>query len=287
MSEFDLKQLRTLVAVVDAGSITAGAPRVFLSQSTASEQLLKLEQRAGQVLLHRAKAGVTPTPAGERLIAHARQLLALSERAWRDLHGVPLEGELRLGVTDYFRPAELAVLLARLAQQHPQALLRVTVCKSAEVAAGHAQGLFDLAVCMRVLRRDAPRVPGTLLRQEPLHWMAAAGVRPARNEPLRLLALPETCALHQFTVEILRRRQVRHAVVHVASGVAGLQSALAAGLGVACLNESSLCPGVVPLPKPHGLPALPRVGFDLLARRAGASLFIQRARELLMEQFAD
>ncbi|MGN6658856.1 MAG: LysR family transcriptional regulator, partial [Achromobacter mucicolens] len=58
MSGFDLDQLRTLVAVLDAGSLTAAAPKVFLSQSSVSEQMRKLEDRAGQPLLVRGKTGV-------------------------------------------------------------------------------------------------------------------------------------------------------------------------------------------------------------------------------------
>jgi DNA-binding transcriptional LysR family regulator len=75
-------------------------------------------------------------------------------------------------------------------------------------------------------------------------------------------------------------------VAHVASGVAGLQSALAAGLGVACLNESALCEGVARLAPPHGLPALPRVAFHLLPPRRGETEFVARAREMLAAQFA-
>ncbi|MFT4268248.1 MAG: LysR family transcriptional regulator, partial [Xenophilus sp.] len=74
MQDFDLAQLRTFVAVADAGSLTAAAPRVFLSQSAVSEQLRKLEERAGHPLLVRGKSGAVPTPAGERLLAHARRL---------------------------------------------------------------------------------------------------------------------------------------------------------------------------------------------------------------------
>lgn len=285
MQGFDLEQLRTLVAVVDAGSVTGGAPRVFLSQSAASEQLRKLEERAGQVLLHRGKAGVSPTPAGERLLAHARRLLALSDEAWRDLHGVALQGELRLGITDYFRPAELAGLLVRLGTQYPRVRLHVAVRKSGEVEAAYAQGEYDVGVSMRIVGQGAA-ARGPLLRQEALRWMAAPGVRPARGEPLRLLALPDSCSLHQFTVGLLRRRKVPYGIVHVASGVAGLQSALAAGLGMACLNESALAPGIAPLAAPHGLPALPRAAFHLLPPRSGETDFVVRVREVLAGHFA-
>ncbi|WP_269059212.1 LysR family transcriptional regulator [Paracidovorax cattleyae] len=176
MRPFNLEQLRTFVAVADAGSLAAGAPQVFLSQSAVSEQLRKLEQHAGQALLVRSKAGVVPTAAGLRLLAHARQLLALSESAWHDLRGARLEGVLRLGVTDYFRPAELAGLLARMQARHPGVRLQVTVQKSGDVEAGYAQGAFDVGIAMRLpapatgRTADAPARPrggGQVLRREP------------------------------------------------------------------------------------------------------------------------
>ncbi|MEP6720109.1 MAG: LysR family transcriptional regulator [Variovorax sp.] len=288
MQHFDLDQLGTFVAVVEAGSLTAGAPRVFLSQSAVSEQVRKLEERAGQPLLLRAKAGVSTTAAGDRLLAHARRLLALSEEAYRDLHGVTLQGELRLAVTDYFRPLELTRLLARLGEQYPQVRLNVSVLKSGEIEAGYARGAFDVGLSMRLAHAGAGTLErgSRVLRRESLQWMAAPGLRPVRGEPLRLLALPDTCSLHQFTVGLLARRKVAFSVVHIASGVAGLQSALAAGLGVACLNESSLASGVARLAEPHALPALPRANFHVLPERPGEDAFVTQARALLASQFA-
>lgn len=294
MQHFPLDQLQSFVAVADAGSVTAGAPQVFLSQSAVSEQLRKLEERAGQPLLVRSKSGVVPTEAGRRLLAHARQLLAMSESAWRDLRGVPLQGTLRLGVTDYFRPAELAGLLARLQSRHPGVHLQVSVQKSGDIEAAHAQGALDVGLTMQL-----PAAPGAgvvsrnhgaeWLRREPLRWMGAAslpGKPPAADAPLRLLALPDTCSLHRFTIAMLQRRRVPFAVTLTASGVAGLQSALAAGLGVACLNASALCDGVQVLPADWKLPSLPEARFVWLPPHKGESAFVQRARQLLMADFA-
>lgn len=289
MRPFPLDQLQSFVAVVDAGSLTSGAPRVSLSQSAVSEQLRKLEDQAGQALLVRSKAGVVPTPAGLRLLAHARRLLALSEEAWRDLRGVALQGTLRLGVTDYFRPADLAGLLARMQAQYPGVRLQVTVQKSGEIEAAYAQGGFDVGLTLRLPAAAGGRSSGGhVLRREPLHWMGAVqalGAPPAAGVPLRLLALPDTCSLHQFTVALLRRRRVPFAITLMASGVAGLQSALAAGLGIACLNASALGEGVQVLPAAWKLPALPQARFVVLPPRAGESDFVQRARQVLAADF--
>ncbi|MDP9606074.1 LysR substrate-binding domain-containing protein [Variovorax sp. NFACC27] len=281
MQGFDLEQLRTLAAVVDAGSLTAAAPRVFLSQSSVSEQIRKLEERAGQSLLTRSKAGVAPTEAGVRLLGYARRILALSDEAFRDLHGETLQGELRLAVTDYFRPGDLTRLLGRLGESYPQVRLHVAILKSDELRAAYARGDFDVAVGMNIAGVSAAQPRASVIRRESLVWLGAAGMRPVRGEPVRLLVLPDTCSLHQFTVALLRRRHVPYTLAHVASGVAGLQSALAAGLGVACLNESAISVGVTRLATPHGLPALPRVAFEFLPGRRGETAFVTRARELL------
>ncbi|PIF74850.1 DNA-binding transcriptional LysR family regulator [Variovorax sp. 54] len=287
MQGFDLEQLRTLVAVADAGSLTAAAPRVYLSQSSVSEQIRKLEERAGQSLLTRSKAGVVPTEAGTRLLGHARRLLALSDEAFRDLRGETLQGELRLAVTDYFRPGDLTRLLGRLGERYPQVRLHVTILKSDALRAAYAHGDFDVGLAMNIAGANAAAAgSGAVLRRESLAWLGAAGLRVVRGEPVRLLALPDTCSLHQFTVALLRRRRVPYVLAHVASGVAGLQSALAAGLGVACLNESAIGDGIARLATPHGLPALPRVAFQWLPARRGETAFVTRAREMLSSQLA-
>ncbi len=289
MQTFDLEQLRTLAAVADAGSLTAAAPRVFLSQSSVSEQIRKLEERAGQSLLTRSKAGVAPTEAGLRLLGYARRILALSDEAFRDLRGETLQGELRLAVTDYFRPGDLARLLGRLGESYPKVRLNVSILKSDALRAAYARGEFDVALGMHIAGTPLPagrEAGAAVIRRESLAWLGATGLRLARGEPVRLLALPDTCSLHQFTVALLRRRRVPYVLAHVASGVAGLQSALAAGLGVACLNESAACDGVARLAPPHGLPALPRVAFQLLPARRGETAFVTRARELLATHLA-
>jgi len=284
MSGFDLDQLRTLVAVLDAGSLTAAAPKVFLSQSSVSEQMRKLEDRAGQPLLVRGKTGVRATPAGQRLLAHARTILALSDEAYRDLRGVALRGELRLCITDYFRPGDVARLLRRLNEQYPQGRLHVTIMKSGAIEAAYERGEIDVGISMVIQERGAARgrADGALLRREPLLWMAAEGATPPLAEPLPLLALPETCALRQYVERLLSRRGLPYVVSHEASGVAGLQLAVAAGLGVACLNESALGAGMARLQAP-GLPALPSVEFRLLAARPGESEFVGLAREAIVK----
>ncbi len=287
---FDFDQLRTFVAVADAGSLSAAAPRVFLSQSSVSEQIRKLEERIGVTLFTRSKHGVAATPAGERLLGHARQLLAQSEHAWHDVRGFSLAGELRLAITDYFRPGDVARMLRYLGVAYPSLRIHVTILKSGVIESGYDTGDFDIGLSMRVLGKALGRdaVAGTrTLGRESLDWVASEDFVLETGAPLPLLVLPDTCALRRFTTQWLDAHRVPYTIAHVASGVAGLQLALSAGLGVACLNASAAGPSlarIASLVPGRRLPSLPEAEFHLLPARRGEPEWVTQARDALATQ---
>jgi len=269
MHAFDVEQLKSFIAAVDAKSITAAAPERNLSQSALSEQLAKLEIRAGRTLLLRAKRGVSPTAAGLQLLRHARRIVGLSDAAWRDMHEIPEDIEVGFGVTGYFRSADLGQLLARAVKDCPRIRLRSFIGTSSEIQAAYERGEMDLALLMSLPGEKSLRLRDrTELGVEPLRWVTAADRPdwPARR-PLPLVLLPESCRLHRLAVDSLRKKGIPFYVSHVASGVGGLTAALEAGLGVGCLNASAAAlPGLRVVSKPS-LPPLPKVRFFLRARR--------------------
>ncbi|SDG10922.1 LysR family transcriptional regulator, chromosome initiation inhibitor [Lentzea fradiae] len=74
----DLDLVRTLLAVVDAGTFDAAASLLHVTPSAVSQRVKALEQRTGRVLLVRARP-VRLTPSGEVLVRYGRQLLALDQ----------------------------------------------------------------------------------------------------------------------------------------------------------------------------------------------------------------
>ena len=108
----ELRHLRTLVALQETGSVSLAAQRVFLTQSALSHQIRLLENHFETPLFERKSAPLRFTPAGERLLKLARELLPRVADAERDLiqivHGEA--GELRLAVEchtcfDWLMPA--------------------------------------------------------------------------------------------------------------------------------------------------------------------------------------
>lgn len=85
-------QLEALIAVAEAGSISAAAQRLSLTQPTVSATLARLEAVAGTALLERAPGGTRLTPAGQEVVTRARPALdALDEvgRVVDTLRGAP------------------------------------------------------------------------------------------------------------------------------------------------------------------------------------------------------
>lgn len=68
----DPRLLRAFVAIADSGSFTIAAQRLHMTQSTISQQLGRLEQAVGHMLVDRAARPVRPTAAGERLLEIGR-----------------------------------------------------------------------------------------------------------------------------------------------------------------------------------------------------------------------
>lgn len=85
MMRFDLVDLNLFRHVVEAGSITHGAERANLALAAASARVRAMEDSLGAALLLRGRQGVTPTPAGRALLAHAREILGQIERLQGDL----------------------------------------------------------------------------------------------------------------------------------------------------------------------------------------------------------
>ncbi len=123
---FDPVLLRSFVAVVDCGNFTRAAERLHVTQSTVSQQIRRLEDAVGCLLLDRDQRRVVATAEGERLLAYARRILALHEEAADVLINQQSDGVLRLGVPEDFAAQRLMPLLSAFVLAYPKVRLEVT-----------------------------------------------------------------------------------------------------------------------------------------------------------------
>jgi len=105
----ELRHLRYLAAVAEAGTFTRAAERLFIAQPTLSQQIGRLEQLVGTPLLHRGRDGVRLTAAGAVLLDAARDVLAAVDHAVSQTRQAAGLGRPRLRVV---LPADLPDSLA-------------------------------------------------------------------------------------------------------------------------------------------------------------------------------
>jgi DNA-binding transcriptional LysR family regulator len=70
----DIKQVQFFLAVVTAGSFSAAADELYVTQSSISKQIIALEKELGIALFDRSKRKIELTRAGETFLKHARNL---------------------------------------------------------------------------------------------------------------------------------------------------------------------------------------------------------------------
>jgi len=79
-----LLQLESFVVIAETGHVGRAAQRLHVSQPPLTRRLRALEDELGVALFARTPRGMTLRPEGERLLAHARDILARVDAARRD-----------------------------------------------------------------------------------------------------------------------------------------------------------------------------------------------------------
>ena len=120
-----LTLLATFARIADAGSISAAARDLGVTQPTASRQLAELETRLGATLIRRTTHEMALTEAGEALLVDSRALLsgweALEERYAREAHG--LSGRLRVVAPVALGQTLLSGVACGFQAEHPDVVL--------------------------------------------------------------------------------------------------------------------------------------------------------------------
>jgi len=121
--------LRTVLAIADAGSLAGAARALRVSHATAFRRLGAIEARLGTRLFERSRGGYTPTAAGEDVAAAARRIEAEVAGVERRVVGRDLQpsGTLRVTTTDTLLVGLLSPILAGFRHEHPEITLEIAV----------------------------------------------------------------------------------------------------------------------------------------------------------------
>lgn len=174
--EYDLRLLEYMVAIREAGSVSAAARQLRISQPTLSRQLRDLEQRLGVVLFTRSASALVPTPPGEAFCRRATRVLAEADAVLDDVRMADqgLSGRLSIAFVGSAINGSLGIALGRIRGELPHVDLRlVEAFDDAEITAGLLDDNYDVGV-HRLSVRD-PRLHTRIWTKEPLSLFLATG----------------------------------------------------------------------------------------------------------------
>lgn len=248
LDRLTIRQLRVFCTVARLLSYTRAAEELGCQQPTVSALVAELERATQLTLLEQWGKRLALTDEGRELYAHAQQVVAAADEAWRAMaalrgvamaEGVPLRVAADTTVGTYVLPR----LLGDFHRRRPSAVLNLRVANRAEVRACLLAGEVDLVIAGR-----PPAVDGLV-------------VEPFLANPLVAVAAPEHPLVGHSQVPLARLADEVFLLREVGSGtraaveelfeIAGIllktemvlghieaiKQAVAAGLGVSVLSE--------------------------------------------------
>src|SRR5215471_14189082 len=124
-----LHDLRVLMCVVEAGSMSKAAELLATSQPAVSRLITDLEHSLGVRLLDRRPKGIVPTPYGRALIRRSVVVFDELRLGVKDLEFLadPTAGEVRIAAPMIMAAGLVPAVIDRLTRRHPRVVCHLTV----------------------------------------------------------------------------------------------------------------------------------------------------------------
>jgi len=181
----DIGFLKSLLAVVETGSIAAAARQQNLSSAAVSQRIRVLEQDFGCTLLNRSAHTASPTSECLRLLPDAGRLVREAERLVGSVDPTGLSGGFRLGAISTVLFDILPDVIQGFGYKAPRADLRVLPGSSKELYARVEAGDLDAALVV-----DPPFSPSKSMLLDPLVKQPFAHILPKTMEADSVSSLP-------------------------------------------------------------------------------------------------
>jgi DNA-binding transcriptional LysR family regulator len=248
MHDVDTSLLRTFVTLAETGSFSRTGARIGRTQSAVSGQIRRLEEVLGRRLLARDTRNVRLTSDGERLLVHARAMVAQADAMLARFRSAELAGVVRFGSPEDFASAYLPDILGVFAAAHPFVELHVTCQLTLPLVEEFERGGHDLIIVKQDPAR--PYSAARALWRERLVWVARPGLdadfgrAAGAGRPLPLVLSPSPCVYRSRAAAALDATGVAWTGVFTSPSFAGCCAAVRAGLGYAVMPRAMVPAGL-------------------------------------------
>ena len=261
MRDLQIDWLRAFVAAVDGGSLSVATRVVHRSQAAVSMQIKKLELTLGAQVLVRDARHFELTAAGQRLLPHARRVLAAHHEAQAAMVEPVLCGQVRFGIPEDYAVGYLSRVLGAFSASYPAVEVTLVCAQSTALLPQLRRGDVDVAI----ITQDRPG-RGRLLFHEPLVWVASRKTEIWRQEPLPVAIYEKGAVVRALTEAALQSSARPYRLAYHSPSLVGQIVAAQSGLAVSVLARCSVPETLQVLDERCGLPPLPAVPVAVVAR---------------------
>ncbi len=282
------------MAVADTLNFTRAAERVHLAQSSVTEQIQALETDLGTRLFDRSRRKLTLTPAGERLVTYAAELLKLAEETHSAIAdaGSVVAGSLVIGGLETLCANRLPQLLAEFHRRYPAVKLALKTADSGGLRSGIKSGALDIGFLFGEAK-ESPDIRGEAVAEDALMIIVPAGHRLAKHAMIGpasiagevfLVTSPGCIYRNMFDEAFAATLPESPRIIGEFASIGSIKGLVEAGLGCAMVPRSALAAAhdlVVAIPWSGTNPTTP-LTMIWRARRArppATAAFLAVARE--------
>lgn len=261
--------LRTLVAIVDTGSMVRASEHIYLTQSAVSLQMKRLSDILQQPILTRQQGSLRLTPVGERLVASAREILALNDSLIAEIGG-RLTGPVRIGMVQDFADAILSGVLSQFKRLNPDLRMEIRVSNSEDLKDLFAANLLDLALYL-----DDADTPDANAKAQ-MAWLGDPDLLLQPVLPVAIMTKP--CRFREAAITALDSIGRPFTIALETPSTSVLRAAVHSGLAVTCRTIAFLGNQFQPLD--IGCGPVPEIGY-VVSVRPSANSTISALAELI------
>jgi DNA-binding transcriptional LysR family regulator len=252
---------RTVVAIVDHGSITNAARELHVSQAAISSQVKRLERMLGGAIFDRSGSGVKLTKRGSIVLEYARRMLMLNDQLLDYAGPNPNPRQCSIGLPRWLRHEKLVEVFKTCAAHAGGENLRFSCDHGTAQLKELGAGLLDIAFICET--NNAP-VPAVVEWSESLCWVAARGFAPPADAPIPLIHWPGRLT-DRYAISFFEATGTRFAVPFSSADATARVAAAEAGLGYLMVNSRAVTPALDVVHVPF-LPAAPTVRSGIYVR---------------------
>ena len=194
----DVKYLNYILTIANHKNMTKAAEELFVSQSSLSQHLSRLEQELGTPLFIRSKNELSLTPAGKLYVEAAEKVVKIQKELYRNIAALHEKGHIQVGVTSAFALRMLSEIIPQYRLKYPGISIEISEVSLPALKKMLTEERIDLGIAADT-NTEFYREQATVLRKERVFFAIPADHPYTKINSGGVITIPEL--IHHFSCD--------------------------------------------------------------------------------------